>query len=212
MRSASFIYLIFATHEVTGLDSAEGDAGISLSFSKKTTKGHAEPSDDSEEHHQETKTTTLSSISGGEQGPRREDSSHASAQSAETENSGDSSGGTTTNDRDSVQSVDDASTRSFAIAHQTELFIGNLQNVTFTIAELSLEAVNAAVHIRTLSSYTELLIKSLEHFEILESEEQRFYWQLKDTVSVRIIACASRALLGTDGIYHKGRTGKGRSS
>jgi hypothetical protein len=192
MRAAFYVLLFPNVFSLTGDDDIEGGSGISLSFSKKSTKGHVETADDSEEHIHESTTKTISSKSEDVQSRRHEKASNAMDQSTKEENAGDgTSSSTATIDRDSVQSVDDASTRSFAIAHQTELFLGNLQTVSFTMTELNLEAINAAVHIRVLSSYTELLIKSLEHFETLQSEEQRFYWQLKDTVNVCHLSSAS---------------------
>jgi len=178
MRVFNFLVLAFAAIKAEDSDDHEGKGGISFSISKTSTKGPVEHADDvSEEVHEKSSSTeSVKSHSAPEdtkqgQEPRQSDTSDVATD-------------TSTNSTESTQLVDDASTRSLGIAHQTDVFFHNLQNVSLTISELGLEGTNAAIHIRTLASYTELLMKSLEHLESLQPEEKRIYWDLKDTVNV----------------------------
>jgi len=155
----------------------EGSDGISLSISKSSTKGTVEhPEDSVEEIHQE---------SSGSRSTNKENSTLKPVGTGEMEtHNTDEETAIRANSTDSAQSIDDASTRSVAIAHQTFLFFENLQNVSLTFSELASEGINAATNIRTLSAYTELLIKCLDQMESLQSDEKTHYWALQDAVKV----------------------------
>ena len=178
MRVLTLLLLASADSKAGDSDDHEGKGGISFSISKTSTKGPVEHADDvSEEVHEKSSSTeSMKSQTAPEETRRSQELRQSDTSDVGTD--------TSTNSTESTHLVDDASTRSLGIAHQTDIFFHNLQNVSLTISELGLEGTNTAIHIRTLASYTELLMKSLEHLESLQSDEKRIYWDLKDTVNV----------------------------
>lgn len=157
--------------------SHSGKGGLSISISKTSTKESPEVQTD---EITDTSTTRKSIKKSTESSPNI-----AEVLKNDTESST-SPAVSSTNRSDLPQSIDDSSTRSLNIAHQTHLFFENLQQVALNVSELSLEGMNAAVHLRVLSSYVDLMVKALEHLETLESEERRHYGLLKDTITVRL--------------------------
>ena len=66
----------------------------------------------------------------------------------------------------------DQSFRSLSIANQETIFFGNLQEAVYKISVLNHESMNAVVHIRTLESYTMVLIKALDHLNQLQKSHK----------------------------------------
>lgn len=157
--------------------SHSGKGGLSISISKTSTKESPEVQTD---EITDTSTTRKSIKKSTESSPNS-----AEVLKNDTESST-STAVSSTNRSDLPQSIDDSSTRSLNIAHQTHIFLENLQQVALNVSELSLEGMNAVVHLRVLSSYVDLMVKALEHLETLESEERRHYGLLKDTITVRL--------------------------
>jgi hypothetical protein len=75
-----------------------------------------------------------------------------------------SASNTNESDHDPPSPVTDESEKELEIANQQLEFAKNLAAASMKMTEVGFEGLNASIHIYVLSSYMEVLLKTLDHF------------------------------------------------